>query len=393
MLPALPGLLPPQPTNNGGFAEDQAAQAYDARKASLMASLMLQQQPQQDGVTASYRRNLGTRNSARPSPQGQGTPLANSVTGAKGGGSPAPTNSPFVVQGNNPFVTPGQLPQQTQAPQPGVGGVTLGNQADGGRNVQLIRGGQSSIQHFDAAGNPVASNPKVSALQSLGWDEHQMQAGQHLLQAGLPLDKVINLIHKQGTEAGTGKEPDWNKATEQARFQHTDLERQANHLDSMIGKEMDPAKQAALTVQRDALHNQMNEVGRKISSPHAVEEYELGLKNAAIDRESDSAVAMARAKMGEGKASTPYTMANYLADKEAKPMKMRGVLDAVSSAPGTTLANIETLEKNNDLIQSLPMALKDESLTPNHPVFHKILEAAGNDPVLAHKLATQLGYK
>ncbi len=232
-LPALPGYPAPMPSNFGNDLDPNSEYARAVN--SVAATTMLpDSQDQGGGVFAQYiKRGQAQRQSARPAPGGYGQPVGQGIVdyGKQQAAQVYLANVAATQRRYSPeaYQQPPGPAHVQQAPQSNAnGGYTLGDQFGGGRNVEVIRGGHSQIEHLDQSGNTGVLQP-LSAYSS----------------------------------AQVEKPQSFNQANEQAIFQYREAERQANHLDTQIreaGRHVPPE----LIQQRNAAHQQMAFLGKKI---------------------------------------------------------------------------------------------------------------------------------
>lgn len=140
-------------------------------------------------------------------------------------------------------------PRQAGAPAPreqdfNPAGVTLGEQEGGGRNVELIRGGQSQVQHFNEQGDNTGTLPAAGVKSS-------------------------------PAAADAKGQPTWKDYMKQDQFMYDHVTKQSDRLDKIIEDkaklgESDPA----LSQQRLLLHHQADQLGRKLGDPMAVQNYQ-----------------------------------------------------------------------------------------------------------------------
>lgn len=227
------------------------------------------------------RKKNGMAASARPATGGYGSPLATHVQQA-------------AVQTQLQNQQQHQQPPQQAAPpkvatphganaQPpreqdfNPAGVTLGQQSDGGRNVELIRGGQSEVQHFDAQGDNqgvLHANSVTPHLQDMltGVSPEHAKALTAYAQAGATPQQLMAARHQLegNTHAGAAKTQTFDQANQQQLFQYKDAERIVSQLEKKavgfngkmnLGK-LAPAEQQMY----QQAHQTLQTVGQKLAS-------------------------------------------------------------------------------------------------------------------------------
>lgn len=207
------------------------------------------------------KRKNGMATSARPSPGGYGAPLAAHVQQA------AVQQQVARQQAVN-----GAVPHEQDY---NPAGVTLGQQSDGGRNVELIKGGQSEVQHFNAQGDntgvlqPNAVNAHLNDMLTGVTPEHA-KALQAYAASGATPQQVMAARHQLEGNAATAHQQTFDQANQQQLFQYKDAERVVQQIEKKAtgfgGKmRLDKLPPEELARYQQA-HQVLTTVGQKLAS-------------------------------------------------------------------------------------------------------------------------------
>lgn len=220
------------------------------------------------------RRRPSPGPTARPMTPGMGTPLTQHIIQASQ--QPQPMQQQQVPQ-PHPQVQ-GMPREQDFNP----AGVTLGEQEGGGRNVELIRGGHSEVQHFNAQGDntgvlpPAGSaNASLPALaKGLGFTDEQTATFQHAVDSGMKPHEAATLIQGQmkagGADSGKGA-----MSLEKAdKGTYDDLIRQANHFETLATHTFNSKDKQKFLDQATQLHNQATPIAQRMYHPNAQQNYQ-----------------------------------------------------------------------------------------------------------------------
>lgn len=219
-----------------------------------------------------YRRRQAPAQSAAPRPGQTGPNLQQHFMQQKiaAQGQGQPVQPP--AQAQSPRQSPGAPAPRQQDFNPA--GVTLGNQYAPqeagdfgdqqvtGRNVELIRGGQSQVQHFGNIGTndegrvtgdnqgtlPSASSGDLS--KAMGWNDKQAAQFSAMTTHGIPAHQAITTINQQvsaDVKAGKGSTPhqdfmDTKSQLDEAQKQLASLQKKGTVKDNLQGDQFDPNK-------------------------------------------------------------------------------------------------------------------------------------------------------